>query len=980
MADQNIRIVISQSGAIVVKNEISQVGKTSETSASAVDLLKAALVGLAGVFAVQKIREYADAWASATGLIKIATKTMGEATAVTNQLFDAAQQTRGSFEALVSLYSSAARAGGQLGATQQQLITFSKGVGEALAVQHVTASQASGALLQLGQALDLGKIRSQEFNSIVQQAPAILQTAAKGLGQLDGNISGLRARMLAGTLSSKQFFDAFLAGLPELEKDFAKSNFTIGQGLTLISNSFEKLIGEFYESSGAAEIVGKSARFIAENLKQIVGIAIAVGAALAVAFAPAIISIFATQVKALFVLIASNPFLALAAAIAGVIVYLYEFGDAMNAGIDSTTSINDVFRAFFQEVTSGFRELLGVAQEIFTGLLSVATDSYSAITGTTSQATKDWQGSYSAFYADTKSGFAGVLQSIAKTIDAIAGLLTGLGIAVVRTFAGLPAVFTSIFGQIYNAVVDKVEGMINATINGVNKLRSIVGTQLIDTVKISRKDVDVDAWKKYGQGIAASIDDGFDTQGGFLLKSVNNIFDKAQKIGADRTKALAGDAAANLNASMGSGHTVIDPNAAKEAAKAAKEIEKLQNQLRGLLNTIYPADGATLELAKAQKTLTAAVAKHLITQEQADKYLILAKQHYDDIIHPLEKVNRDIDDQTRLLKLSAQARAVETQVMQTQQALLQAGQPLNDTELAQLRAKLTVQQELARLSQAKDQLQAGGSGQKSTDFDTQLQAIKSLMADKSSGFNQNDAFKAGTSGLDQSLFAGTKEAYDANVANYKAMTDQINALQQAGIISEATAATAKSRIFAQQHATEISAASTALGNLATLQSSHNKKQAAIGKAAAIAQATINTYTAATGAYSALASIPYVGPFLGIAAAAAAIVAGLANVQQIRSTNYGAYQYGGGFTVGGQGSTDSQNVSFRATPGERVSIHTPNQARALEQSGKGSQQQQAPKITMVNVTSDDQLRNFLNSDDGEQIVVNHMNKNGFGSKF
>ena len=56
--------------------------------------------------------------------------------------------------------------------------------------------------------------------------------------------------------------------------------------------------------------------------------------------------------------------------------------------------------------------------------------------------------------------------------------------------------------------------------------------------------------------------------------------------------------------------------------------------------------------------------------------------------------------------------------------------------------------------------------------------------------------------------------------------------------------------------------------------------AAVGKAAAISQATIDTYKAANGAYSAMASIPFVGPALGIAAAAAAIASGLMNVGKI----------------------------------------------------------------------------------------------------
>ena len=58
---------------------------------------------------------------------------------------------------------------------------------------------------------------------------------------------------------------------------------------------------------------------------------------------------------------------------------------------------------------------------------------------------------------------------------------------------------------------------------------------------------------------------------------------------------------------------------------------------------------------------------------------------------------------------------------------------------------------------------------------------------------------------------------------------------------------------------------------------------AIAKAAAVSQATIDTYKAAQGAYSAMAGIPVIGPGLGIAAAAAAVAAGVANVRGILST-------------------------------------------------------------------------------------------------
>lgn len=79
---------------------------------------------------------------------------------------------------------------------------------------------------------------------------------------------------------------------------------------------------------------------------------------------------------------------------------------------------------------------------------------------------------------------------------------------------------------------------------------------------------------------------------------------------------------------------------------------------------------------------------------------------------------------------------------------------------------------------------------------------------------------------------------------------------------------------------------TALSNLATLQDTESRKMFEIGKAAAISDTVINTYSSAQKSYDALAGIPIVGPGLGIAAASAAALAGFARVQAIgaRSLN------------------------------------------------------------------------------------------------
>ena len=62
------------------------------------------------------------------------------------------------------------------------------------------------------------------------------------------------------------------------------------------------------------------------------------------------------------------------------------------------------------------------------------------------------------------------------------------------------------------------------------------------------------------------------------------------------------------------------------------------------------------------------------------------------------------------------------------------------------------------------------------------------------------------------------------------------------------------------------------------------EQSEAAKGFQAAQAVFNALSAANGAYSSMASIPYVGPVLGAAAAAAALASGYANVKAIYSTN------------------------------------------------------------------------------------------------
>jgi hypothetical protein len=113
------------------------------------------------------------------------------------------------------------------------------------------------------------------------------------------------------------------------------------------------------------------------------------------------------------------------------------------------------------------------------------------------------------------------------------------------------------------------------------------------------------------------------------------------------------------------------------------------------------------------------------------------------------------------------------------------------------------------------------------------------------------------------------------------------------------------------HQLDMDAYSDFFGRLAQMMDSHNKTAFRIGKAAAIAQAIIDTYKNAGAAFYCFASSGTpVGYALGIAAAAAAVVAGIARVKAIQATQLGGGSVsavGGGAGIGGSAAGGATNT-------------------------------------------------------------------------
>lgn len=105
--------------------------------------------------------------------------------------------------------------------------------------------------MQLSQALQSGTVRAEEFNSVNEGAFPILQAVAAGSDRFGGSVAKLRQEVIAGTVSSREFFESFLTGSATLEDRAAKAAMTTGQAMTVLQNALTKYVGEADKGLGA---------------------------------------------------------------------------------------------------------------------------------------------------------------------------------------------------------------------------------------------------------------------------------------------------------------------------------------------------------------------------------------------------------------------------------------------------------------------------------------------------------------------------------------------------------------------------------------------------------------------------------------------------------------------------------------------------------------------------------------------------------
>ncbi|MBH9974492.1 MULTISPECIES: tape measure protein [Bartonella] len=251
----------------------SKIGLLSKTYASAEQTFsqsfKGLFIGLAGAFTLRNATSLADQYTSIENALKSTGLTGKQLTDVFDGLYAAAQRNSTPIASLVQLYSRLSFNQKELGTDTQGIIHFTDTISQLLRAGGTSAQEASGALLQLSQALGSSRIQAEEFNSIVDGAPTILRAAANGIKEAGGSVSKLRQLVLDGKLSNQAFFRGIEVGAGQITQNLAGTSTTVSQAMTNLYNSMVKAVGRFNKSAEATDTFGKALQELSTTVDNV---------------------------------------------------------------------------------------------------------------------------------------------------------------------------------------------------------------------------------------------------------------------------------------------------------------------------------------------------------------------------------------------------------------------------------------------------------------------------------------------------------------------------------------------------------------------------------------------------------------------------------------------------------------------------------------------------------------------------------------
>lgn len=210
---------------------------------------------LAAALSVKGVYDMTEAYGTLTNRLKLVTSSSAELVAAQSAVFNIAQASAQPLASTAELYQRIATNQEALKLSGEGVAGVVGTISKTLAVSGASAESANAALIQLGQAFASGVLRGEELNSVMEQAPALAQAIAAGMGKTVGELRSMGA---AGELTAQAVVKALQSQVGAVDALFDKTATTIGNSFTKIGNSLTHFVGELDQATGASSQIANA--------------------------------------------------------------------------------------------------------------------------------------------------------------------------------------------------------------------------------------------------------------------------------------------------------------------------------------------------------------------------------------------------------------------------------------------------------------------------------------------------------------------------------------------------------------------------------------------------------------------------------------------------------------------------------------------------------------------------------------------------
>lgn len=243
----------TQNGTQRVRSGFSSWALTLTGVYSALGIIKGIMASIQGF--MNKSDEFVGADAR-LNLINDGLQTQEE---LQNRVLKAANNTRASYTATADLVAKIGLTGAMK--TNEEAVGMAEKVNKLLKIGGGGAAQNEAALLQFSQSLASGRMQGDEFRSLTENAPALMNTLAKGMGVSRGSLKEMSSD---GLLTTETIIEAMKHMGTEIDEQFARIPVTFGDNMTQLSNTLGTWMADMAEADGA--IGGINKKFVELNV------------------------------------------------------------------------------------------------------------------------------------------------------------------------------------------------------------------------------------------------------------------------------------------------------------------------------------------------------------------------------------------------------------------------------------------------------------------------------------------------------------------------------------------------------------------------------------------------------------------------------------------------------------------------------------------------------------------------------------------